>query len=40
MASQGVADGRLVLGNRIEVVNESGEKIDEVYFRDVVQVES
>ena len=39
MASQGVADGRLVLDNRIEVVNERGDTIDTVYFRDVVHVE-
>ena len=39
MASQGVADGRLVLDNRIEVVNERGDTIVTVYFRDVVHVE-
>lgn len=39
MAAQGVADGRLVLDNRIEVVNERGETVDTVRFRDVVQVE-
>ena len=39
MASQGVADGRLVLDNRIEVVDDRGDTIDTVYFRDVVQVE-
>ena len=39
MASQGVADGRLVLNNRIEVIDERGETIDTVYFRDVVHVE-
>ena len=39
MASQGVADGRLVLSNRIEVVNEAGEVVETVHFRDVVHVE-
>ena len=39
MAAQGVADGRLVLGNRIEVVDEHGQTVDTVIFRDVVQVE-
>jgi hypothetical protein len=40
MASQGVADGRLVLSNRIEVVNEAGQTIDTVRFGDVVHVEA
>ena len=40
MAAESVLEGHLVLEHRIEVVNELGETIGTVYFRDVVEVQA
>jgi hypothetical protein len=38
MAAESVRDGHLVLSHRIEVGNETGDKIATVHFGDVIEV--
>ena len=39
MAAESVRDGKLVLDHRIEVTDESGERVGVVHFRDVVSIQ-
>jgi hypothetical protein len=38
MAAEGVREGRLSLSSRIEVVDDDGERVGVVHYRDVVNV--